>query len=340
MIDLDSNDEPGLARYDHALGCLREQVGTKILEGRNLELSSLTDRMALSGPHHCEAGLDHLTLDPAGYLWTCPGFIGKGDPIGSLQKRASIPNGYLLRLAHAPICGVCDAFHCRRCVFLNQRATLEVNTPPWQVCRAAHYEREHARLLLEELQRRGRFRNLPPIRAIAHNDPLELLLDRKLPRPFRTRVPQDDDGPAPPPPLSRSNVRTAVLQSAGFAPCAAPSLGSPRMKEAATGGCPDEPSDLPSRGRAGAPIGKVTVAERDAARDLYRRKHALRALLAMPDLSHENRAHLRDRIMADIVQVDEALRAWWNDTSSKHGWRHTPDSTWRIDFGTRQVYVE
>jgi len=48
--------------------------------------------------------------------------------VGDLRTGLAIANQQLYRLDHAPICRVCDAYHCRRCVWMNDRLTGDVNT--------------------------------------------------------------------------------------------------------------------------------------------------------------------------------------------------------------------
>ena len=123
---------------------------------RDFELSVLTDRLGETEPNHCDAGLKHATVAPDGKVYLCPGFYcqEKPEPIETLDyvmKNHEIPikNKYLLELKNAPICRVCDAYHCRRCVWLNRQTTLELNTPSKQQCVLAHLERNESRNLID-----------------------------------------------------------------------------------------------------------------------------------------------------------------------------------------------
>jgi len=80
----------------------------------------------------------------------------------------------LLRLDHGPICRHCDAYHCRRCVWLNRKTTLEVNTPSHEQCAVAHIEREAARKLLASIRDVGDFMPEVEIKLINYNDPFEV----------------------------------------------------------------------------------------------------------------------------------------------------------------------
>ena len=101
-----------------------------------------------------EAGGYDLTLAPDGKLYVCPAFYydGSGNA-GDIQSGADVKNPQLYRLDHAPICQRCDAYQCRRCVWLNKLTTLEANTPSHSQCLAAHLERNASRRLLEQLRK-------------------------------------------------------------------------------------------------------------------------------------------------------------------------------------------
>jgi CXXX repeat peptide maturase len=89
-------------------------------------------------------------------------------------------NPHLLQLRHAPICSRCDAYQCRRCVYLSQLMTGELNTPSRQQCVAAHLERNASRRLLRRL--RPFLRNsdeMPEIPEIDYLDPLELVHEER-----------------------------------------------------------------------------------------------------------------------------------------------------------------
>ena len=63
---------------------------------------------------------------------------------GSVDEGVYIPLEELYRLDHAPICRVCDAWQCKRCVWMNRKRTLEVNTPSRGQCITSHVVRNHA----------------------------------------------------------------------------------------------------------------------------------------------------------------------------------------------------
>ena len=136
------------------------------------QFNLLTDRMMLTKANHCNAGVENITLAPNGKFYLCPAFY-YGNPADSIDPQA-IPNGQLLRLDHAPQCRHCDAYHCRRCVWLNRKTTLEVNTPSHEQCIVAHTERNASRRLLEAIREKAEFMPEVEIKEINYLDPFEV----------------------------------------------------------------------------------------------------------------------------------------------------------------------
>jgi len=309
---LDRYDEAGLRRYEAALLDLRQRLAAKYLRGEGLELSVISDRLALRAPSDCGAGVDHLTVTPGGDLHLCPGFAMDGaPPVGSLSGERRIENAELLLRDRAPICGACDAYQCRRCVYMNRRATLELNTPPWQVCRAAHAEREASRVMLESLHRRRCLEAIGPIPPLDYADPLDPLMQ----------------------------VRHGIPRGVSASP-AAPTR---------SGGRPVSPSELEPRGGPGCACGdrragRVTPEERDEIEALYRRKLALTALLptlARMDSGELQSTPLYERLVRDLGETIAAYDAWWAGMAASGRWRRErPDQTWHIDFDTCDVLLD
>ena len=135
------------------------------------EISCLTDRIVLKEMNNCDAGVRHLTLAPNGRLYICPGFYYAypDEELGTLDS-FEVPNEQLYRLDHAPICLECDAFHCKRCVFLNRKITGEVNTPGREECVASHVERKGSEMLASKLNPQAEANPIPPIDYL---DPFE-----------------------------------------------------------------------------------------------------------------------------------------------------------------------
>lgn len=164
--------------YTDFLRTLADGVEQLYVEGLSPQLNLLTDRMMLSAMNNCGAGDSSITLAPNGRLYACPAFYHDKpeDSLGDVENGINIPNRQLYRLDHAPICRNCDAWHCRRCVWLNRRLTLEVNTPGREQCIMAHLERNASRRLLNQIRTHGSFLpEQPEIPEINYLDPFDTL---------------------------------------------------------------------------------------------------------------------------------------------------------------------
>lgn len=157
LTDVERFADADAGRYAAALDALAALLTEQYAAGRTPQLNVLTDRLLLTGMNNCGAGETCLTLAPDGRFYVCPAFYYAPDAtaVGSLGEGPDVPNPQLYRLDHAPLCRRCDAWQCRRCVWLNRRTTLEVNTPGHEQCVAAHVEREASRRLLERMRAAG-----------------------------------------------------------------------------------------------------------------------------------------------------------------------------------------
>lgn len=139
--------------------------------GDGVSLNVLTDRLSLTEMHNCEAGIGNITVAPNGKFYLCPAFYydeqtgvsnrmnhstrDASRSVGDLDSGLDIPNRQLLQLDHAPLCRKCDAYHCHRCIWLNDRLTMDANTPSHQQCVLAHLERNAGRELQQMLAAQG-----------------------------------------------------------------------------------------------------------------------------------------------------------------------------------------
>ena len=145
-------------------------------QGQSLQFNLLTDRMMLREMHNCGAGVGNITIAPNGKFYLCPAFYygAPDNAVGDLEKGLDIPNPQLLRLDHAPLCRNCDAFQCRRCIWLNRKLTWDNNTPSHQQCVMAHVERSASRDLMNDIRQYGEFMPYINIKEISYLDPFEV----------------------------------------------------------------------------------------------------------------------------------------------------------------------
>lgn len=176
LTDIESFTEVDLIHYKSLLGKLSNSLEQLYVNGETPQLNLLTDRMMLKQMNNCGAGDTTITLAPNGKFYICPAFYyeDEADSIGDLENGLDIKNKQLYRLDHAPICRHCDAWQCKRCVWLNRKTTLEVNTPSHEQCVLAHLERNASRDLLNDIRKHGTF--LPEqeeIKEIDYLDPFD-----------------------------------------------------------------------------------------------------------------------------------------------------------------------
>ena len=144
--------------------------------GKAPKINLLTDRMILEQMNNCGAGDTNITLAPNGKFYICPAFYyeDENDSVGDLEQGLNIKNKQLYKLEYSPICRHCDAYQCKRCIWINKKTTLEVNTPPHEQCVVAHMERNMSRELLLRSESFKVIGNLSEIKEINYYDPFEL----------------------------------------------------------------------------------------------------------------------------------------------------------------------
>ncbi len=189
LTDIETFTDEQIEAYKGALRMLNASLLTIYAAQKQPQVNILTDRLQLTKMRNCEAGVGNITVAPNGKFYLCPAFyydecMGVSDrmnhakktscfSVGSLDEGLNIPNPQLLKLDHAPLCRNCDAYHCNRCIWLNQRLTWDNNTPSRQQCILAHLERNAARELQQQLIALGaRFEE--EIKEINYLDPFEV----------------------------------------------------------------------------------------------------------------------------------------------------------------------
>lgn len=187
ITDMESFTNEDFETYKNVLSILSEEIENLYVEGKSPQLNLLTDRMMLDKMNNCNAGWENITLAPNGKFYVCPAFYHakkidgteinisdvceKGYSIGDLKSGLDIKNPQLYRIDHSKLCHNCDAYQCKRCVWLNKKTTYEVNTPSHEQCVVAHLERNASRVLLTNIRSHGTF--LPEKKEIKEIDYLD-----------------------------------------------------------------------------------------------------------------------------------------------------------------------
>ena len=190
ITDLDSFSEIDFSRYKLFLAKLGKNLEKLYLDEKSPQINLLTDRLHLRKMNNCDAGDSSIVLAPDGLFYVCPAFyyekpqtsyMGLGGPpespfsIGNLDGGLCIKNKQLYKLDHAPMCRLCDAYQCKRCIWMNWKTTKDVNTPSHEQCVVMHLERNASRNLLHSVRKYGDFLPGKKIIKIDYLDPFDLI---------------------------------------------------------------------------------------------------------------------------------------------------------------------
>lgn len=175
LTDIPQWKEESFVLYKSTLEYLAKAIADYYKQGLAVQINLLTDRIMLSKMNNCNAGDTSITLAPNGKFYICPAYYPE-QSAGNLKEGLAIPNKQLYRLDHAPICRKCDAFQCRRCIWLNEMLTLDCNTPSHEQCVVAHIERNASRLLINLLEKNGvHIEHSQRIKEIKYLDPFNII---------------------------------------------------------------------------------------------------------------------------------------------------------------------
>ena len=168
LTDVENFKDTDIAKYEE---CLNVLIG-RCPSIKSVDLNVLTDRLKLSEMNNCNAGVESIALAPNEKFYVCPDFYysDASNSVGSLKEGINIPNANLFQFNYAAICKHCDAYHCKRCVWLNKKMTLEVNVPSREQCVIAHVERNASRCILHK--NKDAFPNFE-IKEIDYLDPFD-----------------------------------------------------------------------------------------------------------------------------------------------------------------------
>ena len=142
FVDEFSYSEADEPLYYAALEKLARKTFQQWKQNHKVEVNLITDRLHLTEMCNCNAGWKSVTLAPNGKYYICPSFYYENESqnCGDIDGGLEIMNPLLYSLSHAPLCSSCGAYHCQRCVYLNQKKTLEVNIPSYEQCAKSRIE--------------------------------------------------------------------------------------------------------------------------------------------------------------------------------------------------------
>ena len=189
LTNIETFKDEQIDDYKKALATLNAVLFNLYKANKQPQVNILTDRLQLTTMHNCGAGDCNITIAPNGKFYLCPALFydekmgisnrlnhhkpSSERSVGDLEHGLQIPNQQLLKLDHAPLCRICDAYHCNRCIWLNQKLTWDNNTPSHQQCVLAHLERNAARDLQQKLIEAGLIAG-EEIKQINYLDPFDV----------------------------------------------------------------------------------------------------------------------------------------------------------------------
>lgn len=155
LTDIEDFSDNDISSYKNLLSMIVDEVFSALCSGKRIQTNLLTDCLMVKEMNNCNAGVNNITLAPNGKFYLCPAFYydSPRNDIGDLINGVKIRNQQLLKLDHAPICRICDAYQCKRCIWLNEKLTFDRNTPSLQQCVMSHLERNASCDLLEKLNK-------------------------------------------------------------------------------------------------------------------------------------------------------------------------------------------
>jgi len=180
LLEIDKFSQEEICSYKEQLVKIRKKIVKWLSENKTAEISILTDRLLLRHMNNCDAGIRHFTLAPDGNNYVCPAFYFDKNLSSFGLINSENTNLRLLKIDSSPVCSICDAYHCKRCVYLNKKITEEINIPSQEQCIISHEERNQTKELRADIVSTLKNQTeLPVIPEIDYLDPFELLKHKK-----------------------------------------------------------------------------------------------------------------------------------------------------------------
>ena len=182
ITDVETFTEDDFSKYQAILVSFGEETEKLYKAGLSPQLNVITDRISLTQMNNCNAGSNNITLAPDGRFYVCPAFYYSEEDketfcVGDLKNGLAIKASRLYKLAYAPLCRICDAYQCKRCVWINRKMTYDITTPSHEQCVLAHLERNASRKVLESVRKDKEFYPEQDIKEIEYLDPFDVRID-------------------------------------------------------------------------------------------------------------------------------------------------------------------
>lgn len=178
--DLDEWDDSTLYDYKTQIEKISERLYMLFLNSKSISINVLTDIFDNTCIIDCGSGVNSFAVAPNGKIYICPAFYfnNEDDSIGDLDNGINIERENLINIESSKICISCDAYQCKRCLYINKKMTKEINTPPKIQCLVSHIERGVSRELQLKLIKSDLLDPVNFINKINYMDPLDKIKKR------------------------------------------------------------------------------------------------------------------------------------------------------------------
>lgn len=149
LEDIEKWTELDLQNYDMQLENIIDIIIKYNRANEKKEINVITDILNQTQMKNCGAGESTYALAPNGKVYICPAvyFTDPEQYIGNLENGFETNFNELFKLERLELCNKCEAYHCKRCKYLNKLATEEITVSPKIQCIISNMEKEKSRKL-------------------------------------------------------------------------------------------------------------------------------------------------------------------------------------------------
>lgn len=141
--ELTQND---LDLYEHQLDLISDLIIDYFRQSQFKMINVLTDNLFIKKSNNCGAGTNNITLAPNSKFYVCPAFYynDKDSNIDiDINSETDNLSGNLeegLKDNRFVLCNKCNAYQCKRCIYLNKTMTKQYNVPSYIQCSTSQME--------------------------------------------------------------------------------------------------------------------------------------------------------------------------------------------------------
>lgn len=179
LMSLDEWSENTIRDYKKQLELISQKLFEQFLISKPADINVLTDIFQNIKINDCGSGANSFAVAPNGKIYVCPAFYFNDidEAIGDLENGVTNEMKNLMHIENSKICCDCDAYQCKRCLYLNKKMTSEINTPPKIQCMVSHTERNVSRELELKLIKENLIDPSNFISRINYMDPLDKITE-------------------------------------------------------------------------------------------------------------------------------------------------------------------